>query len=611
MASASRGPRRHMNASRSAGRHRSSQRSESSDAASSTFSRTRPVLDTFSDSDFSGEDPIVYHNARNFPPQLPAAPSQTSHAQSKSSAAYNITSWVSKHEASQSFRRQAQGKALPGNVANDTRSGDEESVVSDASSRGEIETLWQQLKEKRARLNDIKTQMARRRKDLRDLRRKKDDTDNAFMSIIRPILVNQRGLLHISTGLLDRRLGDMQRVRTEYHFLESNYEGLEVMLDEEEEELNRLETRFFSLLAAGRTRTVRPVAPQNDSDSDKGLSDVPIALMGISRDGPAEDLHPLYIKLTSTVGDLENAKEEYSDLFLLKGQYEYDEELRNELRNDPRTVKGMDFETPDDMKEFFEEFPSEEQRMRENVAALEQEVQRLKRLCEEKKVMRKHKSVHIAYALDPTENYEDMDLDSKETILESHHTLAHSRFSELLSQPDYVLAKPEPRTAQDALTVALGLSNGDPEKRERERLAAKEVAIDRLITEAEGEDKVDFVNRWLLQELRLSPLNAMLLHSTFETTRALRIRDTWRWQCDVLHYWWRDSVMMTLASEPALYPMESNLSANTSHVGTPQLSRAASDSGLPWPSFHHRTGSSNTATEAAAGYASTDSALLI
>ena len=253
--------------------------SDTSGSASSAF-HGHPLDEGFSDSDVSsGEDPIAYRNARQFPPQLPAAAShRPSHPRSKSSAANIITSWVSQYEKARSPLRKPRSESEPSVRQTDEDADEEEkgSVASGVSSQGEIESLWQQLKEKRARLNEIKTQMARRRKELRDLRRKKDDADNAFMSVIRPILVNQRGLLHTSQSLLDRRLGDMQRVRTEYHFLESNYEGLEVMLDEEEEELNGLETRFFSILATGRAKATRHVSPPEDSDPAFNYpSDVP------------------------------------------------------------------------------------------------------------------------------------------------------------------------------------------------------------------------------------------------------------------------------------------------------------------------------------------------
>lgn len=51
------------------------------------------------------------------------------------------------------------------------------------------------------------------------------------------------------------------------------------------------------------------------------------------------------------------------------------------------------------------------------------------------------------------------------------------------------------------------------------------------------------VNKWLLHQLRISPMSVLLLRSVFGSSR-LRIRDYWRWQRDVMYYWWRDGTMM-------------------------------------------------------------------
>ena len=93
--------------------------------------------------------------------------------------------------------------------AGEAPSPDIESVASDVSSYAEVELLWQQLKEKRARLGEIKAQMAERRQELRRLRRQRNDADNAFMSLIRPMLVSQRGILQTSIRVLDSRVADM------------------------------------------------------------------------------------------------------------------------------------------------------------------------------------------------------------------------------------------------------------------------------------------------------------------------------------------------------------------------------------------------------------------
>lgn len=559
---------------RSSGRSRRRRSNDLEDEAL-TFSLARPGHDeAWSSSSSSNEDPIAYRNARQFPPQLPAGPSYGPSApRSRSSAANQITAWVSQYEKSRSPTR---SRSRLGDISavihpTDTESHLDGSLHSNDSSHGEIEMLWQQLKEKRAKLSGTRVEMRSRRKELREKRREKDAADNAFMSVVRPILISQGEIFHAPSSHLESRLEKMQRLRDDYQVLESSYETLEAMLDEEERDLSILETRFFSILAAGQTKEERQLEVSSDSGAANfniDQSEIPYELRGISPFGPVEDPHPLYIDLTSTLGYLGNARDEYADLLSTREQYEEEQQLKKTTNQ-----KASD---ELDMKEFFDEFPSEELRMNGMVTNLESQVSRLKKICEERGIMKKHMSIKMEYALDPQIKYEDLDLDDEQTILSSRKTLGHAEFNELLSQPDHVLAD-EPLTPLGALKAAIRLPNHHPAKGVKKRLASKEYAIDNLMRECDGGKKADYVNRWLLHQLRLSPLNAVLLRSTFQASRSLKIRDMWRWQCDVMHYWWRDNTMSL--TDGFFKPITSNNSEYSSRLGSPQLSRAASDGG--------------------------------
>ncbi|TFA99808.1 hypothetical protein CCMA1212_008057 [Trichoderma ghanense] len=550
-------------------------RSNGSEEEALTFSLTRPEDDgAWSSSSSSNEDPIAYRNSRQFPPQLPAGRAfGPSAPQSRSSAANQITAWVSQYEKSRSPTR---SRSRLGDISavlhpTDTESHLEGSVQSNDSSHGEIETLWQQLKEKRAKLSGTRAEMRSRRKELREKRREKDTADNAFMSVVRPLLVSQEEPFNAPTKVLQSRLEKMQQLRDDYQVLESSYETLEAMLDEEERDLSILETRFFSILAAEQTKEERPPDISSDSGAAKFNTDqaeIPYELRGISPFGPAEDAHPLYVDLTSAIGYLGNARDEYADLLSTREQYEEEQQLKKTTNQ--RASDEVD------MKEFFDEFPSEEARMHGVVVSLEARVSQLRKMCEDRGVMKKHMSIKMEYALDPQVKYEDLDLDEEHTILSSRKSLGHAEFNELLSQPDHVLAD-EPLTPLGALKAAIRLPNHHPEKGVRKRLASKEYAIDNLMRECDGGKKADYVNRWLLHQLRLSPLNAVLLRSTFQASRSLKIRDMWRWQCDVMHYWWRDSTMSL--TDGFFKPITSDNSESSSRQGSRQLSRAASDGG--------------------------------
>ncbi|KAM5356416.1 hypothetical protein ACJ41O_003062 [Fusarium nematophilum] len=364
----------------------------------------------------------------------------------------------------------------------------------------------------------------------------------------------------------------MQRLRTEYQALEGDYEELEVKLDEEEDELNTLETRFFSLLAVGHARALKPSSEvQPMHDEDKYAKDMPNDLKGISRDGPLDDLHPLYVELMSTVGDRENAKEELEELLFVNEQH----------KGEMKMKKAAGMELSEYEVEFFTEFPSDEQQMRATVARLEEEVARLRQLCEEKGVMRKHLSARVAYLLYPQEGYEDLDLDldldmdmDDDSVMREHQSdLAHPKFPVLLSQPEHVLPeKGLPQTPRGALTTAAKLPNTDPSKPHRMQVASKEYAIDRLVVEYGEGGKGDFINRWLLHQLRRSSMSVLLLYKIFVNSQALKIRDLWRWQSDVLHYWWKDDTANFLSYNSMKLGNSNN---HGSRIGTPQQSRAA------------------------------------
>ncbi|EFQ26102.1 uncharacterized protein GLRG_01246 [Colletotrichum graminicola M1.001] len=463
-------------------------------------------------------DYFDHQNRTTFPPLLPSAKGRT-FEQGRKQLTDSITNKVSRLEISQS--------SVPSLVASDASSAASVASIEDDG----VQELWIQMKERRQRLNLIKENMTTKRKALQELRRRKDEADNTFMHMLRPILVRGRqGLPGMSNELLDKRFAEMQSLRTEYHWLESGYEEHEFALDEQEVELIKIETRFFSLLAAGSGRNIRSAPHTDDSEDSEAeeSTDIPYELTGISRNGPTDDSHPLWEDLVSAVGDLSNAREEYDDLLLYHSQYTYSMDVKRSARKPPSAEEI----------EFMDEFPEEEREKRQHVDHLTEEVDRLKEICKQKGAMKKHPSFKIAYALDPNIG-DDLSLDSPPP---ESKTLAHWQFPELLSCPDHVL-RPEPLTALDELKRAAKNPLDSPARNLQLCAAQKEYSISKLITEFKGEDKSDFITRWLLHQLRTSPLAVELLYSTFTQTIRLKIKNFRRWQQDVLFHWWRDSAV--------------------------------------------------------------------
>jgi hypothetical protein len=412
--------------------------------------------------------------------------------------------------------------------------------------------------------------MARRRNELQDLRVRKDGADNAFMTVIRPLLLNQKSnVLSSSLELLDSRMARMLELREQYHYSEANYESLELGLDEEEKELGRLETKFFSLLAAGQNHeTHRPLPPgkhTNEAAPEVG-TETPYYMMGISAAKSLEDTHPLYLQLSAAVGDLQNAREEYNDLLFLNSHYEQDQDVR------ASTGRAITAEAA----KFFTELPGEKSRMQAAINQLEIEVQRRRRLCEEKGAMKKFLSTHMASILNPGVAgvaVEHLDLRDAHNILDKHETMAHPRYSGLVSQHNHLLDWSEPLTTHQALVAVAELSVDDPTRNQRQDIASNENEIETLVQNHSSRSTADFVNRWILQQLRQSPLHVLLLQSIFGSECGLKIRNHWRWQRDVLHYWWQDdTVMVDEEEDPSFVSAMTEYSVS----GTP-LSRESSD----------------------------------
>ncbi|KIE00756.1 hypothetical protein MAJ_03090, partial [Metarhizium majus ARSEF 297] len=521
----------------------------------------------------SQEDTFAYRNARQFPPQLPAQPNHhLSTRRNRSFATNRITNWVSEYEKSHGPARLRRQEATTPALSDLLESEAARSQSSAVSSHAAVEHLWKQLKQKRAKLQDIRKHMTQQRQELRNLRLRKDDADNAFMAVLRPLLVSQRSdVLSSSLKILDSRMAAMLKLREEYHFSEASYESLELDLDEEEQELSGLETKFFSILAAGQDCHAEQSEPTRTSTADKTLdadAETPYYLIGISADKTLEDVHPLYHKFSTAVGNLENAKEEYEDLLFMNSDFEKDRALR----------EGTGRNINRDAEEFFAELPNQKSRMEGVINALESEVQRLRLLCEEKGAMKKFLPLQMSYLLNPDMIYEDMDLEDTRDILKKYTTAKHPRYSELLAQKSHLLGGPVPLTAKQALSAVFGLPYNDPLKSQKQHLAAKEYAIETLVQSYDSDSKADLVNRWILQQLRQSPVNALLLQSVFGSECGLKVRDYWRWQCDVLYYWWRDDTMSPGEEMDKNYG--SDMSEYSARQGSPQRSRAASDGEL-------------------------------
>ncbi|KAK0720384.1 hypothetical protein B0H67DRAFT_484635 [Lasiosphaeris hirsuta] len=418
-----------------------------------------------------------------------------------------------------------------------------------------------------------------RRAEVRHLRRQKGDIDNEFMNLFRPLLqvpqLNSSKRMVVSSDKIEEEFKKMQSAYNDYYDAEDKYEELETELDREESELYALEAEFHATANQPHSHLALSDADDDeygeydecaddagDDDDDDRLSRY--SLLGISGERQ-EDIHPLYQALLDAAGERELAKEHVEELRVHREGILYELEmglhrarvranrgnllseeelksLKTSLANIP--ITPAEFEARfgvsidiDDL-DFLRDFEHQEKLARQTLEETEREVGRLRELCMEKGVMRKHATYNEEFvifsgskqaALLPEGN---MTIDSPPR---AGSKLTHPRFPILLSNPSHVLELLSPIAA---LEQAMKLPKDNPDSARRRAECMKELGIDNLMKGAEN--KPDFINQWLIHRLRTSPMEVELMFSISE--RWFKIVNPGRWQEEVLYFWRKDDL---------------------------------------------------------------------
>ncbi|GAB1314873.1 hypothetical protein MFIFM68171_05083 [Madurella fahalii] len=446
--------------------------------------------------------------------------------------------------------------------------------LSHGSGHSELEEL---IETKRRSIWLLRHNMAGKRGELRELRRRKDDIDNAFMQTFRPYLASKTHIVVVPTDLLGERFGEMQSIRDEYYTAESAYEAMELELDKEELALEILEADM-ARVSHGQVnaRSPRPFPTRpptlkingqvdaKPNDGPRGQDDSgppsPVSLLGISGE-LQEDIHPLYQELLEAAGDRQLAEEYCEDIEIHHEKILYDLELelhRKRVRNnqgnliseeDLRSLRSSLTKVPtdaaefearfgipisDDDLEFLRDYELVEKQARQELDEASQTLNRLRELCIKKGVMRKHASYHEELAIFSGSNWTPMPADGNIAIESAPRPaaggLAHPRFPILLSNPSHVLDLLSPIAA---LERALKLPKDDPMSAQRRAECMKELGISTLMKKTENTP--DYINQWLIHRLRTSPMEAELMLAVCES--VFKVVNLRRWQEEVLYYW--------------------------------------------------------------------------
>jgi hypothetical protein len=454
----------------------------------------------------------------------------------------------------------------------DSSDSDSESDLSDATSiftypdgaRGDVLAT---VGAKQKQVWRLRSEMTKKRKELKQLLERMSTLDDGFMKLIRPYFA------------IIKQFRDLQAARDEFYPAVAAYDALEKALKDEEVQLETMEAQvvrsiqrqadsvqppsfstFAPQIAVAQTMNSRAEvdsAHKSDTDSRAGI------LLGISGER-YEDIHPLYQELLDAVGDRELAREFCEEVKLRYEEILYDLETKLHRKrmqdNLGRSISEKDLETlktslehippvmeefkakfgidiSEDDLDFVQNYEGEKQRAQLAFEKESQTVEKLRDLCVQKGVIPKHASYNEEVTIFSGSSRAPAPTDGNMSIesLPSNRsgTLANPRFPILLSNPSYVLKLLTPRKA---LAEAMALPQNSLDSAQRRAECMKELGITNLMKNAES--KPDYINQWLIHRLRTTPMEAELMLTIFESTH--KVGNIRKWQEDVLVHWRQD-----------------------------------------------------------------------
>ncbi|EFX01302.1 hypothetical protein CMQ_6244 [Grosmannia clavigera kw1407] len=469
----------------------------------------------------------------------------------------------------------------------------------DMDKTAELVTLWSKISTAQLRSGQCRKTMAEMRVQMRALRQQRREMENRFTEMEHDLPKSLHTNLINSSRELQKKYDSAE---SKYEVLETELEELEAVNQDAEVKLLRLllvghpaEDAIFKTLADRNmaTRTEGDTSVTNDNSREQRETgclpnghgsftmnisypkptkdpslDEPL-LMGISGDRYS-DIHPLYAELIHAIGDHQMADEGVSELLLERdiilgelqtkllleriqqgNMYMSEKELEalktSLSKSSPASLAEnyASFMGAQDAA-FLRQFDSKLDASLDELNYQESRISTLREVCIATGAMRRNMPYREEYAIwGQTAGVENDDLvqmamaDAPPQGTMDPNALTHPYFPILLSSPKHLL-EVEPLTAKAALQRALKLPADYPMRELMVQEKVKEYGISTALTRFKEGHKTDFINRWLLQRLRISPLEVELLYSLFKM--RLEVLNYTQWQTDVLRFWTEDGL---------------------------------------------------------------------
>lgn len=376
---------------------------------------------------------------------------------------------------------------------------------------------WKEIQNLRADVWDLRSQIQQMRASLREKQDVKAAADDRLFRRITYMTAQGLSLTDPSSRLsseqksLAQLMHDCQEARNEYGPLEDDCTKLEDRVSQQEFKLARLEDRFFEQLNSGQqtARLSQTSLPDDESVSASEASD--------GDEFEASEFHPLVTEYLSKLGDLDLMKERLDEFRDERAALEAEKLSRQRFK------RALD---PDDQN-WLNEAEAEYHEITSTIHSLEHESENLKQIC---------LSMNL------------VDEDGEPT------TFQHQEASSFAGEKDMGSQDRESEYVKYPLLLPY------PPRKKRENNSRYERSPD-----IESDTTTTRINEWILDKLRISPLDVNLLARTFESIYGRTPKD---WQIHVLKVWYKDDTTLSKATnnhERPMSPASHNSSMNTRH----------------------------------------------
>jgi hypothetical protein len=364
---------------------------------------------------------------------------------------------------------------------------------------------WARVKKLRTEIWGLRSRMHEMRRILKEKQQAKSVADNKYFHYMR---LRGLGMSPVDKDISEQKMMEdlfqsCEKARDEYGPLEDDCTLLENHIGSQELELQRLEEKFYE----------RPFEPPASHTEELGSPHSSPTVSLYSGSDASQEFHPSVTKYLSRVGDVEILKERLDEHL----------EERYILEEEKAVRQGVGLDLAEPAQKWLDHYSTTETLLMNQLEEAELEVADLRRKCV------------LLGLIDEEGNPKDFE-DQERGYFVSDVSTGKER-SEYVKYP---LLIPRPGS----------------------RVQLKDPA---LHSEESPDDSGNVVSKWLLQQLRSSPLDVNLLARISESFLSYINRENW--QFDVLTYWYKDST--NKGGSQLLVPSSLNVSFDPRRTGSP------------------------------------------